>query len=283
MNISVLIVTFNEALNLPNSIGSVNWSDDIVVLDSFSEDDTITVAKKLGARIYQRKFDNHAEQRNYALNHIQFKHNWILQLDADEVVTKKLSEEIRDAITMEHYDAFQIPSKMIFFDKWLKYSGMYPVYQVRLGRKDRLRFRQFGHAQQEDLPPHKIGTLKEPYIHYCFSKGLTNWIEKHNRYSSDEAIEIFLTNKLKKKLDWKIIFSKEPTSRRRAFKMLAFKLPFRPMLRFFYMYILRLGFLDGRPGFIYCCLLSIYEYLTDLKVKELKINQNKIVNYKNGL
>lgn len=278
VNISVLIITYNESLNLLSSIASLNWADDIVVLDSFSEDDTVAVAKKLGARIYQRKFDNFAAQRNYALNHIKFKYDWILHLDADEVVTTKLFEEMRHAITIKHYDAFKISSKMLFFDKWLKYSGMYPVYQVRLGRKDCLRFKQVGHGQREDLPPHKIGTLKESYIHYGFSKGITGWIEKHNRYSTDEAMEIFLTNSLKKKLDWKNFFSKDLTSRRRAVKTLSFKLPFRPLLRFFYMYILRLGFLDGRSGLIYCCLLAIYQYEIDLKVKELNINQNKIIN-----
>ena len=279
MNISILFLTYNESLNLPRSIAALNWADDIVVLDSFSEDDTTTVAKKLGARIYQRKFDNFAEQRNYALNHIQFKHDWILHLDADEVVTTKLFEEMRHAITIEHYKAFKIPSKMMLFDKWLKYSGMYPVYQVRLGRKDHLKFKQVGHGQREVLTPDKIGTLKEPYIHYGFSKGIAGWLEKHNRYSTDEAMEIFLTKSLNEKMDWKIFFSKDLTVRRRAFKSLSFKLPFRPILRFFYMYILRLGFLDGRSGFIYSCLLAIYQYEIDLKLKELIINQNKNVNH----
>ncbi len=95
MSISVLLLTLNEAANLPACLAAVAWSDDLVVLDSFSQDDTFAVAHRLGARVYQRAFDSFAGQRNHALDHIDFKHDWILHLDADEIVTPALRAEMR--------------------------------------------------------------------------------------------------------------------------------------------------------------------------------------------
>ena len=269
MKISILLLTFNEAENLPSCIAALDWADDIVLLDSFSHDDTVEIAEKFGARVYQRAFDNFAGQRNFALNNFDFKHEWILHLDADEIVPKKLYVEMLQAVECGAFDAWRIPSKMIFFGHWLRYSGMYPSYQVRLGHRDRLRFKQVGHGQREDLPLDRVGTLAEPYLHYSFSKGFTEWVEKHNRYSTDEAhaAAASLANGIG--IDWTGLVSRDPTRRRRALKVLSWRLPFRPTLRFLYMYLLRRGFLDGHAGFVYCRLLTIYEYLIVLKRKEI--------------
>jgi len=268
--VSVLILTLNEQENIARCMQSVSWSDDIVVLDSFSSDDTVEIAAAAGARTLQRAFDNFAGQRNYALETIAFQHDWVLHLDADEVVTVALREEIADAITDPRFSAYRIASKLIFMNRWLRFSGMYPTYQVRLGRKDSLRFDQVGHGQRESLPAGQVGTLKNPYSHYGFSKGLADWIERHNRYSTDEArfeVQARGTGNVR----FRDLFSPgDRTRRRRALKALAARLPFRPLLRFVYMYVLRLGFLDGRPGFIYCRLLAMYEYWIVLKVRELK-------------
>ena len=126
-------------------------------------------------------------QRNYALDTIGFKHDWVLHLDADEVVTAALRDEIALAIADSRFSAYRIASRLMFMGRWLRFSGMYPSYQVRLGRKDSLRFDQVGHGQRESLGAGQVGTLKNPYLHYGFSKGLADWIERHNRYSTDEA------------------------------------------------------------------------------------------------
>jgi glycosyltransferase involved in cell wall biosynthesis len=151
-------------------------------MDSFSTDQTTEVARGFGARVVQRKFDSFAGQRNHALDSVDFRHDWILHIDADEVVTSALKREMLEAIKSEGLDAYRIPSKTMFFGRWLRFSGMYPTYQVRLGRKGHFRFKQVGHGQREDIPPDRIGTLKEPYLHYSFSKGLAEWFDKHNRY-----------------------------------------------------------------------------------------------------
>ena len=270
MGISVLLLTLNEAANLPACMAALAWADDVVVLDSFSQDETLAVAVRLGARIYQRAFDDFAGQRNYALDQIPFQHEWVLHLDADEIVTPALRAEMEAAVAAGRYDAWRVPSKMMFMGRWLRYSGLYPSYQVRLGHRDRFRFKQVGHGQREDLAPERIGTLTEPYLHYSFSKGLSDWVDKHNRYASAEAREAVRLLASGGGLDWAGLVAREPTRRRRALKALSIRLPLRPLLRFLYMYVLRRGFLDGRAGLTYCRLLAIYEYLIVLKTRELR-------------
>ncbi len=272
MSISILILTFNEKENLPACLEAIAWCDDIVVVDSFSTDGTVEIAKKSGARVYQRKFDNFANQRNFALENFEFRNEWVFHLDADEIITDELKSEMDMEIENSKVDAFRVPSKMIMFGKWLKFSGMYPAYQVRLGRIGALRFKQVGHGQREDIDAIRVGTLKNPYLHYSFSKGFEDWFAKHNHYSTQEAVEgLGLLGE--KSLDGSGLLSMgEPTRRRRALKELSVRLPFRPLLRFLYIYILRRGFLDGRAGFTYCLLLSIYEYMIVLKMKELRLS-----------
>ncbi|HTV48110.1 MAG TPA: glycosyltransferase family 2 protein [Phycisphaerae bacterium] len=264
--ISVLIITYNEEINIARCLDSLKWSDDILVLDSFSTDRTVEIATAKGARILKNRFVNFAQQRNFGLINGNLKHDWILHLDADEVVTPELQRELQENATGGKKDAYRLASKMIFQGRWLKHSGLYPSYQVRFGKRDRLNFIQAGHGQRESLPPETIGTLREPLLHYSFSKGIQDWLERHNRYSTTEA-EKFLENTGVQKVDWAGLFSDAPR-RRRALKDISGFLPCRSALRFIYMYFLRLGFLDGRAGFTYCRLLAIYEYFIVLKIRE---------------
>lgn len=269
VGVSVLVLTLNEEATLPACLKGACWSDDIVVLDSYSRDTTVEIAKQLGARVYQRVFDDFAGQRNYALNEIPFKHDWVLHLDADEIVTPALRSEIERAVASERYDAWRLAPKMMFMGRWLRYSGLYPTYQMRLGRRERFRFKQVGHGQRGDLPPERVGTLQEPYVHYSFSKGLADWFDRHNRYSSAEALEAVRVLNGEGGLRWQDLWAKDLTRRQWALKAVSMRLPFRPLLRFLYMYVLRGGFLDGRAGWTYCRMLSMYEYMIVLKTREL--------------
>jgi len=273
--VSVLILTLNEEINMARCIAALDWSDDIVVLDSFSTDATRKIAAELGARVFERPFDSFAEQRNFALDNIKFKHSWILHLDADEVVTGELRDELANAVAEGLFKAFKIPSKLIFQDKWLRYSGMYPCYQVRLGHIDALRFEQSGHGQRESLTMSEVGTLRNPYLHFGFSKGLSDWIERHNRYSSDEA-QLALSLTKEDLPGWvSLLMTGDKTVRRRILKAKVANWPFRASLRFVYMYVIKFGFLDGRKGFTYCRLLAMYEYWIELKLRELRQNKGQ--------
>jgi glycosyltransferase involved in cell wall biosynthesis len=264
--ISVLILTFNEEQNISACLESVKWSDDVLVLDSFSTDQTVELAKSAGARVMQKKFVNFAEQRNFGLIHGELRHDWVLHLDADERVSPELLPEMFDTIKDGRRFAYQIALKVMFMGCWLRHAGLYPSYQVRLGHRNKLRFVQVGHGQRENLQPEFVGRLKGGLIHYSFSKGLHDWFEKHNRYSSDEVRHHLETETERVKTG--ALFSADPVRRRRALKQFSFHLPFRPSFRFAYMYFLRLGFLDGRAGFYYCRLLAAYELMIALKFKE---------------
>ena len=274
--LSVLILTYNEQANLPRCLDAVRWSDDLWVLDSFSTDRTIEVARSHGARVLQNRFASFAQQRNFGLEHGGLKHEWVLHLDADEVVTPELRDEILAATQRNEKSAYRVASKMMFQGRWLKHSGLYPWHQVRLGRRDRLKFKQVGHGQREDLDAAEIGTLREPLLHYSFSKGISDWLARHNQYSTAEA-QHFLSLARDGQIDWAGIVSWADSPRRqRALKRFFAFLPFRPTLRFIYMYFFRLGFLDGRPGLTYCRLLRMYEYMTVLKIRELQNNRHAL-------
>ena len=269
--ISILLLTLNEEVNLPRCLESVAWSNDVVVLDSFSTDHTVEIAKSHGARVLENRFTNFAEQRNFGLVQGNFKYDWVLHLDADEVVTRELKGEMFVAIQKGERSAYRLASKMIFRGKWLRHSGLNPCYQVRLGKRDQLSFVQTGHGQRENLRPEQVGTLKQPLIHYSFSKGIQDWLERHNRYSTAEADYFCSTTQ---SMDWGGLISLDEACRRqRAMKVLFSRLPFRPGLRFFYMYFARLGFLDGSAGFTYCRLMSTYEYFIALKISEKRRRQ----------
>ena len=276
VNISVLILTRNEELNLARCLDSVKWSDDVLVVDSFSTDRTVELARGWGARVLQNHFVDFASQRNFGLAQGNLKHDWVLHLDADEVVTPELQRELAGRAADGEKEAYRVASKMMFQERWLKHSGLYPSYQVRFGKRGRLAFVQVGHGQRENLEPARVGTLREPLLHFSFSKGIADWVERHNRYSTAEAAH-FLETAGAQIIDWPgIVAFNDPSRRRRALKVLFGFLPCRPALRFFYMYFVRLGFLDGRPGFTYCRLLANYEYMTVLKIHELRWRKNRL-------
>lgn len=270
MMVSVLVLTFNEEINLPACLNALTWCDDIVVLDSGSTDATVEIAKMHGARILTRPFDTFAAQRNYGLDHGQFRNCWVLHLDADEVAT----DEFRDALVglspADGIDAYQVPAKMMFFGLWLKHSGMFPTYQVRLGHRDNLRFKQVGHGQQEDLPPHRVGVFSEAYLHYSFSHGLRPWLEKHVRYAADEAALILATRSSPERNNPLTLALGGSTALRRRAKLIAASLPLylRPPARFIYNYIWRQGFRDGKAGFVYAVMLSVFEGMIAILVYE---------------
>jgi len=267
--VSILILTLNEEQNLPACLGAIAWCDDIVVMDSFSSDRTVELAERAGARVLQRKFDSFAGQRNFALEQVDFKHEWVFHLDADEIFTEALRLEIGQVIEDPDYDAYRVPSKTMFMGQWLRRSGMYPSYQERLTRCPNFRFKMVGHGQKADIALDRIGTLQEPYLHYSFSKGMSDWFEKHNRYSTHEA-DAALEHRQAGRMDWPGLFSSDQSRRRLAMRAVVFRMPMRPFFRFFYMYVIRLGFLDGSAGFTYCRLMATYEFMIICKMREIE-------------
>ncbi len=265
--ISIVILTKNEEKDLPACLHSVEWSNDLHVLDSGSTDKTIGIAQDAGAHITFNEFQSFGQQRNFALDHLSIKNEWVLFLDADEVISEKFRVAIFDSISNAENDVagFYCCWKLMLENKWLKYSDNFPKWQFRLLRKGRARFTDFGHGQKEAAVEGRIAYIKEPYLHYGFSKGWSFWVERHNRYSSQEAVA-----RLSHRPRVKDIFSRHGSIRNPALKSWLCKIPGWPFLRFFHAYIISMGFLEGKPGFIYCYSMGYYEFLIRIKMRELK-------------
>jgi glycosyltransferase involved in cell wall biosynthesis len=280
MKVSVLLLTLNEEANLPRCLASLAWCDDIVAVDSGSTDQTVAICQDAGARVLSRKFDNFAAQRNYGLDFGAFRNEWVLHLDADEVITPAFELALAHLEPDPATDAYFVPSKTMLFDSWLKHAGMWPTYQVRLGHRDKLRFIQVGHGQREDLPLDKVAKFDEPYLHYSFSHGLYAWLQKHVRYANDEASELVKERNAGVKIASiaEIRTSDHAVSNRRRIKQVANRLPLmlRPFGRFIYVYILKRGFLDGGLGLFYSFMLAVYEgMIAILALEKLKKSTSK--------
>jgi len=260
MKVSVLLLTFNEERNLPRCLSALKWCDDVVVVDSGSTDATLDIARSAGARIVCRPFDSFASQRNFGVERGTPAHEWVLHLDADEVVTEEFVRKLDMLKPADDVGAYRIPSKLMLHGQWIKHAGMYPAYQVRLGHRQRMRFKQVGHGQREDIQGFRVETFDVPYLHYNFSHGIATWFQKHLRYAQDEAVLLGAADDAKAAGASRIVGS-SGTDRRRRLKKLAGHLPFylRPLARFLYVYIWKRGFLDGRIGLQYALMLSVYE------------------------
>jgi len=267
--ISVLILTLNEELNLPDCLKAVSWSDDVVVFDSFSTDRTVEIAKAAGVRVVQREFDNYASQRNAALTEVNYKNPWVLMVDADERWGSELYEEMIQAInddTNDEVSMFHFTHENMFMGKRLKHALTVSTWLGRLVRLGSVSVKRDVHEQYHTNG--KKAFLNGRFLHYPFNKGIPFWFERHNRYSTMEATAF--VQETKGRLRVSRLFSSDPTLRRKTLKQLAYRIPLRPIWVFCYLYFIHLGFLDGVPGLTYCRLRSIYEYMIDLKVKEMR-------------
>ncbi len=266
---SIYILTYNEELDIAACIESAQLSDDVIVVDSNSSDRTVEIASRYPVQIVQHAFESHGKQRTWMIKEVPTKYEWAYILEADERMTKELFAECLQAIQTSEYIGYYIAERVMFMNRWIRYSTQYPRYQLRLFHKDKVWFTDYGHTEREvcDGP---TGFLKETYPHYTSGKGFTRWIDKHNRYSTDEALET-LSQLQKGTVNWrKLLWGQSEVERRRALKDLSLRIPGRPLVRFVYMYVFLRGFLDGGPGFTWCTLQAFYEYLILLKVWELK-------------
>lgn len=264
---SILILTKDERRNLPACLDSVAWCDDVVVLDSGSTDGTGDYALGRGTRVFERPFDDFGSQRNHALDRIEFKHPWVFHLDADERFNDELRAECERVMAEDVHSAYFVPNRIIFLGRWIRRSTQYPYPQVRFLKIGEVRFAKSGHGQKEDQAQRGLGHIHAAYDHYNFSKGISDWVAKHNRYSDEEAR--LAAEATAERMPWGDLF-RGGMERKRAMKQLHLRLPCRWAFKFFYLYFVRRGFLDGYPGFAYCLLQGFYDFLITVKVKEAK-------------
>jgi glycosyltransferase involved in cell wall biosynthesis len=271
--ISVLILTLNEEVNIEACIASLPWRDDICVIDSESSDATVQIAESLGARIVKHPFLNYSDQRNFGLA-LPGKYEWILCLDADERMTAELATEIELQIKNAQQQAtmFKVRRKDMLMGRWLRRSSGYPTWFPRLMRRGCVRVeRDINEVYRTDGV---TLNLKEHIIHYPLNKGIDWWFERHNRYSAMEA-QVLSEKGPGNKISLVALFSRDPSRRRENAKALIYRVPGRPFLIFCYLYVFRLGFLDGRAGYHYACMRLAYELMIDAKIASHTSNGEK--------
>jgi glycosyltransferase involved in cell wall biosynthesis len=271
-----LIITRNEAQDLPGCLDSVAWCDDVHVFDSQSTDDTVALARRRGAFVTTRKFDGYASQRNAALHGLRFKHKWVLTLDADERLPAATREEMLAFVETAGPEvaAARLRRRDFFFGRWLKHAQISPFF-IRLVRPDRVHYER--EINEILVANGAIAELSEPFDHYPFSKGLAHWVDKHNRYSSMEAARALAEREVGGQFSLRqALFASDFNVRRFHQKGLFFRLPFRPLLKWCYMVFWRRAFLDGRAGLIYASLQAFYEFLIVQKQREMLRNTQAI-------
>lgn len=265
--ITGLVLTLNEENIIKKCLKSLSFVDEILIFDSFSDDKTIEIAKSFNAKVLQRKFDNYSSQRNAALKAVNKKSDWILMIDADEVVTKELRNEVIKVTSIKsEITLYSVRRKDIFNGKWLRYSSGYPTWFPRLFKKGSVKVER--EINEEYTASGVTSKLNSHLLHYPFNKGLHWWFHKHNNYSEMEAVK--MVEEINESINFKYIFSNDAIIRRRFFKRFSYKIPFRPQFIFFIFYILKLGFLDGKAGYDFCRMRKVYETMIDIKFKNQK-------------
>lgn len=250
MKISFAILTFNEAANLGRTLESVAWADELVVVDSGSTDDTLAIAQRFKARIYVEPWKGYGGQMNSALD--KCTSPWVFSLDADEVLTPELAQEIKALLAGDpEYPAYTVPRLNLIFGRWMRHGGLYPDHKLRLFRAGTARLR-------EDTEPHATpkwngptGALRFDLLHYQYPT-LSSYIDHMDRYSSASVA---------------LLLRRGKTSR--SLPAFIFGTVINPLATFFYNYFCRLGFLDGREGLLFHLYHSGYVSWKYAKVWEL--------------
>lgn len=273
LSISVIILTYNEEKNIEECLKSVyDWAEEIFIVDSYSTDRTLEIARGYTDKIYQHPFKNFAQQRNWSQDNLPLKNDWLFHLDADERVSTELASELKEIFSSPiDIDGFMATRKTIFQGKWIRHGGHYPVYHLRIFKKDKGRSEERLYDQNY-IVNGKVLKLKADIVN-IINPDIRLWKMKHKQWAYLEAQEVlFNKNRI---MNIRLIGN--PIERRNWFRYkIYYKLPLfiRPFIYFFYRYILRMGFLDGKQGLIFHFWQGFwYRLLVDLKIYELSANK----------
>ena len=267
--VSAIVPTRDEERNIAACLESLDWLDEVIVFDSHSTDRTVEIAHGMGATIVQRVFDNFSAHKNWALDNIDLRHDWVFFVDADERVTPELAEEVRATTARpDALDGYYVAREYWVWDKPMR--SMYPDYNLRLIRRGKGRYEdRIVHEHMVIEGP--AGYLKHHLVHRD-DKGIERWLDRHNHYSSMEAVEVWrMRRDHQRERSIPARLAVPGPERQRTLKHFAYRyLPFRPLWRFLYLYVVKGGILDGGEGLRYSILKMFYEYQISLKLEELE-------------
>lgn len=273
MTISVIILTYNSAATIAATVNSAcRISDDVHVVDSYSDDETCAIAEAAGARVVQHPFEQYGLQRNWAIENLPLAHPWELHLDADERLSEALIARLQalGGRFPDDVDGYALPRLVHFMGRPLRHGGMYPIWHLRLfrrgkGRCETRRYDQHFHVDG------RCERLRAPFIDDIRLE-LSEWVSRHNRWAEAEVEQILDGDDAGVLVRGRLRGS--PLERQRARRLLYDRLPplLRPFLLFFYRYVVRLGFLDGREGLVFHVMQGLwFRFLIDAKLLERRL------------
>lgn len=269
--LTVVILTYNEQIHIERAMKNVlDFADKIIILDSYSQDETVSIAKNLGSEVIFRKFDHYKNQRQYAIDYCKTITKWMLFLDADEYLLPELKKEISETLNNPDDTAgYYLRRRAIFMNRWIKYGGYYPSYLLRLFRPELATVdgEINEHIQVNGLTKY----LKHDFVDHSL-KNIEFWINKHNQYTNGEARHLWLEKN--NKIGSDIQLNKKKWVKKNIWNR--FPLLLRPFFYFIYRYFFRFGFLDGKEGFIYHVLQGGWLwFVVDVKYLEMNRRQDE--------
>ena len=251
--VTVIILTKNEAPNIERSLESAGWADQVVVVDCGSTDDTVTLAREAGAEIVEEPWRGFAAQREFALRHPTVRHEWVYFLDADEWVSDGLANEIAMVVRNPRYDSYAQRFRLVFMGRWIRHCGWYRgSWIIRLMRRSAVRFGT--EMAGERVLTNSVGRMQNDIVDED-RKGLAAWLHKHVGYAELEVRQQGARQGVR--LRWgafreRLSTDSRPLPRAVAKDLIYPFVPAKPAALFIYMYVIRLGLLDGRPGLTFC-------------------------------
>ncbi len=283
--ISVIVPVKNEAENLARCLPALAWADEVFVVDSQSTDGTEDVAAEFGATVVQFYFNGtYPKKKNWALDDLPFRNRWVLIIDADEVVLPDLAAEIAARIASDEADGYYLNSQYYFLGGRIRHCGYSECWNLRLfkhrlGRYEKMPDHTGGRTGDNEAHEHveldgRVLRLHNTLEHHAYPT-IAVWVEKHNRYAIWEAAlyERFLSEPIPRTIG-------RAKRLKRRLKKIVLRLPLRPLIRFVYAYFLRLGFLDGKPGFTFCGLLAFYDFLAQANLYERRIREARAASHR---
>jgi glycosyltransferase involved in cell wall biosynthesis len=254
--VSVYVLTTNNRRTIEQCLRSLSWAEELVVVDSFSQDGTYEICKQYTDKLFQRKWTGHRDQYQYAADLTT--RDWIMFVDADEEIPPELSEEIRTELNgrAKEFDGYFVYRRTYYLGRWIRYGGWYPDGEIRLYRKDKGRWEGGLHAKL--VVDGKAGVLKNQYFHYTYGN-ISDQIQTIDKYSNIAAVDLFQSGE----------------------KFSLFKLLFHPPFRFIKEYLFKSGFWDGLPGFVIIVSTMFYVFIKYAKLWELtRSKRDKVINDK---
>lgn len=275
LSVSVVVLTFNEEQNIEKCLKSIKqWGAEIFVVDSFSTDRTLEIVKNYTSNIVQHKYEGHAQQWQFALDCLDVKTEWVFAMDADFVLTPELCDAVHQITCAEtDCDGFYVRHRQVFRGKFIRFGTIYPRYWLRLFRKGKVSVDANDLVDLHFYVDGKIGKIEFDVIEDNKKESdIAFWVEKQCKFAKRQAHEEFRrrTEKLQFPVEPSLLGT--PDQRTLFLKKYWYKMPLfvRPFVYFFYRYILRLGFLDGKQGFIYHFTQAfLYRLMVDIELDDL--------------